>query len=81
MQVSDDGKSFTVLVTAAEVASFNCDWPGSTLKPVRVYFKFDKRTGDLIDIESHGHPVDGTEGTALAHDAQQYGESTLGIVR
>jgi hypothetical protein len=46
---------------------FNSHWPGSTIPNVAVWFEFDSRNGDLVDMKPSD--MDGPEVAALIQDA------------
>ena len=79
MRVHDNGAYFTVTVTAVEVRKFKATWPCSGLPGTRIWFQFDKRNGDLVDIGPYhyAHRIDGPAAAALSQDAQRYGAARL----
>ena len=73
MRCYDNGSLFTVCVSESDVDRFNDRWPGSILSGCYA-FQFDKRSGDLVDLEGTG---DGSELVALSEDACAYGARRL----
>jgi hypothetical protein len=67
MRVREEGTSYTVFVSAREVAEWNMRWPGSSLQGWQS-FTFDWK-GDLADRHGKG---DGPEAVALSQDAREY---------
>lgn len=58
-----------VIVSRAEVAAFNAQWPCSTLRATRAYwFEFDA-SGDLVDTDCPEHD-DGPAALAMSQDCQ-----------
>lgn len=68
------GNNRKVIVPREDVASFNRQWPCSTLRDSRHYwFEFDS-DGDLIDTDVPEHD-DGPAAAAMADDAREYLET------
>ncbi|WLA86885.1 hypothetical protein [Bradyrhizobium elkanii] len=58
-----------VIVSRAEVAAFNAQWPCSTLRATRAYwFEFDA-SGDLVDTDCPEQD-DGPAALAMSQDCQ-----------
>lgn len=80
MRAYDNGCFYSVSVSSDEVRKFRVSWPCSGM-PIRpIWFQFDKRNDDLVDIlpndlEEHG--TDGSALVAMSHDAQAYGKKSL----
>lgn len=78
MRCFDNGCFFSVCCDTTDVYKFARRWPcfGSDDS---VTFQFDKRTGDLVDINPPGRSdkSDGTGLCALADDAKAYGLEML----
>lgn len=74
MRAFDNGSLFSCSVSYREVDAFNESWPCSTLPSQSIWFQFDKRNGDLVDMRPQ---VDGPEALALAQDAQNYAAKAL----
>ena len=70
MRVSDRGAFVRVYVSRQEVREFTDQWPGSNLPDRAVWFEFDKKNGDLVDMEPSD--MDGEDAAALSQDAQEY---------
>lgn len=85
MRFFDQGSHYSVVVTEMDIDRFNDSWPASELRGLRgVTFQFEKRNGDLVDIEyrnGDSEQWDGSALVALSEDAQKYGESRLGKTR
>ena len=64
-------QNLKVIVSRDEVASFNRQWPGSTLRDTRAYwFEFDE-SGDLVDTDCPEQD-DGPAALAMAEDCKAY---------
>ncbi len=72
MRYYDNGCFYSVAVSRAEVEAFKATWPCSGLPDRAIWFQFDKRNGDLVDIRPSD--IDGEDLLALSHDAQAYGK-------
>ena len=59
-----------VTVSRREVEAFKDRWPCSTLPDRAVYFEFDARNGDLVDMRPID--MDGSDVLALSEDAQRF---------
>lgn len=70
MRILDKGSSVIVRVSRQEVVAFNTRWPCSEIPERSVYFEFDKRNGDLLDMEPFD--MDGEAVRALSEDAQKF---------
>jgi hypothetical protein len=77
MKAHDNGCFFSCTVSSQDISKFNSRWPCSRLKCRNTWFQFDKRNGDLVDIEPVN--VDGAELLALSHDAQNYAAKKLNL--
>ena len=76
MRAYDNGCFYSVSVSADEVSAFKDQWPCSGLPDdTSLWFQFDKRNGDLVDLRPSN--VDGDALLALSHDAQAYGKRKL----
>ena len=75
MRAYDNGCFFTVSVSEREVSDFAARWPcfGDSRA---IWFQFDKRSGDLVDMQSDDG-MDGGGVGALADDAKAYGARKL----
>ncbi len=70
----DQGSLYSVSVGAGEVLRWRRGWPASGLHDLdSVWAQFDRRTGDLVDLECNKgscHPFDGPALKALVDDMQ-----------
>ena len=62
---------YKVICTRADVASFNRNWPCSTLRDRSYWFEFDPCNGDLIDTDCPEHD-DGPAALAISQDARAW---------
>lgn len=58
-----------VIVSRAEVAAFNAQWPCSTLRATRAYWFEFNASGDLVDTDCPEHD-DGPAALAMSQDCQ-----------
>lgn len=80
MRAYDNGAFYSVSVGAREIADFADRWPCSGLRSLRsVWFQFDRRNGDLVDLKATGPYEDGPAMLALSQDAQAYARKRLRI--
>jgi hypothetical protein len=80
MKVQDNGCFYSVTVSAFEVDNFNSRWPCSPIPRRSIWFQFDKRNGDLVDIRPGlSQDFDGDALLALSQDAQAHGKKTLAL--
>ena len=70
MRKFDQGAHVRVAVSASEVERFKATWPCSGLPSRGISFTFDKRNGDLVDLNPNS--VDGEAAVALSEDAARY---------
>lgn len=75
MKYMDNGSLFSVIVSKREVQAFKDSWPCSVLPDRFVWFQFDKRNEDLVDLRPWG--MDGADVLALSQDAQAFGLAKL----
>jgi len=68
MRAYGQGAFVRVVASTVDVQAFNDRWPCSTVPERRVSFTFDRRNGDLVDLEPQG--INGTEVVSLARDCQ-----------
>lgn len=69
--------SYTVLVSARDVADFASRWPCCNMPRSRgTWFQFDKQTGDLIDC---AWSRDYSGALALCEDAMWFGADKLAL--
>lgn len=85
VRVYDQGSFYSVSFGADEIARFRSQWPASGLGSLRnVWFQFDKKNGDLVDISCNRrscHRYDGPALAALSQDAQALADRKLGRKR
>lgn len=79
MRFYDKGAYYGVTVGRGEVYAFKRRWPASGLGEGPYFFEFDKRNGDLVDVQGPGASTyaDGPALVALSHDAQAWGQARL----
>jgi hypothetical protein len=77
MKAIDNGSLFSCTVSSAEVSAFNAKWPGSRIPVKSLWFQFDKRNGDLVDMKPSN--MDGPEVLALSQDAQNFAAKKLNL--
>ena len=80
MRYYDNGCFYSVSVSRDEVEAFKASWPCSHLPNKSVWFQFDKRNGDLVDMRPSNLEERGADGSAvlaLSQDAQAYGKRKL----
>jgi len=70
MILKDLGSIVRVCISEFEVYNFKRRFPCSGLPDTRVAFEFEKRNGDLVDMNPYG--MDGPGVAALAEDAWNY---------
>jgi hypothetical protein len=76
MRFHDNGAFYSVSVSAAELRDFAPRWPCSGMRSATrgLWFQFDKRNGDLVDIKGERKAYDDGAVRALSFAAQRYGE-------
>lgn len=72
MKYTDNGSFHSVTVSRSEVIAFKAKWPCSRLPERSIWFQFDKRNSDLVDIKPSNY--DGEDLLALSKDAQDFAE-------
>lgn len=77
MRVYDNGSFYTVTVSRAEVDAFKRQYPCSGLPSRALWFQFDKRNGDIVELSPGSERFDGPALLALSQDAQAYGVRRL----
>ena len=78
MRAFDNGSLYSVQCSRADVEAFQAQYPCSGLPSRPIWFQFDKRNGDLVDIMPDSSRFDGAAGlVALSEDAQEYGRKRL----
>lgn len=82
-RIYNKGLTYGVAFGESEVSSFRSRWPASGLEGLRnVFAEFDKRNGDLVDLQCNRrdcHRFDGGALLALVDDMQSYGKKKLKI--
>jgi hypothetical protein len=74
MRYHDNGAFYSVSVSAAELRDFAACWPCSGMRGASrgMAFQFDKRNGDLVDIDGERAGYDEGAVVALSEDAQRF---------
>lgn len=81
MKAHDNGCFYSVQLSTADVENFKDQWPCNGMPSRPIWFQFDKRNGDLVDMRPANWEERGADGSAmlaLAEDAQNYGKKMLG---
>lgn len=68
----DMGAYIRVTMTADDVARFKRRWPASGLPDHAIWFEFQRKNGDLVDISPGSERFDGPALSALADDAKKF---------
>jgi len=66
------GAYVRVTMTAQDVAAFKRRWPASGLPDRAIWFEFERKNGDLVDISPGSERYDGPALAALSQDAQKF---------
>jgi hypothetical protein len=77
MRAFDNGCFYSVQLTEYDVAAFKAKWPCNGMPQAPIWFQFDKRNGDLVDMQPSDWEKRGADGLAmlaLSQDAQAYGK-------
>ncbi len=80
MKAHDNGCFFSVTILSSDVEAFKDQWPCSGLPVRAIWAQFDKRNGDLVDIEPSNLEERGADGSALLaliQDGQNYAAKRL----
>lgn len=78
MKAHDNGSLFSCTVSSQDISRFKETWPCSGLVCRNTWFQFDKRNGDLVEIEpQQPDSADGSAVLALCQDAQNYAAKKL----
>lgn len=74
MKFIDNGSFYSVSVSARELQDFAARWPCSGMRNATrgVWFQYDKRNGDLVDIQGERPGYDEGAVKALSDDAQTW---------
>lgn len=75
MKAFDNGSFYSCQCSTNDVRMFNSTWPCSVIPNRPMWFQWDKRNGDLVDMKPSD--VDGPEVLALCEDAQKYAKKRL----
>lgn len=80
-RIYDKGSLFGISIGEREIGAFRSSWPASGLGNLRnVYAAFEKRNGDLVELECNRrdcHRFDGEALKALVDDMQCSAEKKL----
>lgn len=82
MRVFDNGCFYSVQLSRDDVDNFKAQWSCNGMPSRAIWFQFDKRNGDLVDMKPSNweeHGADGGAMVALSQYAQAYGKAKLGI--
>jgi hypothetical protein len=79
MKAHDNGCFYSVTISRREVADFRSQWPCSGLPDKAIWAQFDKRNGDLVDMEPDLSSADGGALLAIIADGQRYAANRLGL--
>ena len=80
MKAFDNGCFFSVQCDRFDVMAFKEQWPCNGMPDSPIWFQFDKRNGDLVDMKPSNWEERGADGSAmvaLSEDAQNYGIKRL----
>jgi len=80
MKYQDNGCFHSVTVSRDEVEAFKEQWPCSGIPSRSVWFQFDKRNGDLVDMRPSLESSDGGAVVAMSQDAQAFALKRLEAV-
>ena len=73
MKIKNLGSIIEVSFDAEEIALFNASFPCSGIPARDVFFQFEKKTGDLVDMSDHLREVEnGAAVSALCDDAKAF---------
>lgn len=75
MKAHDNGCFYSVTVSRRDVEDFKEQWPCNGMPSRSIWFQFDKRNGDLVDMVPSNWEERGADGSAmlaLIEDAQQF---------
>lgn len=80
MRAYDNGCFYSVQCCTEDVRQFKSQWPCNGMPTRPIWFQFDKRNGDLVDMVPSNWEERGADGgamVALSQDAQAYGRKRL----
>jgi hypothetical protein len=78
MRYYDNGCFYSVQLNRDDVANFKAQWPCNGMPTAPIWFQFDKRNGDLVDMKPSNWEERGADGgamVALSQDAQTYAKA------
>lgn len=74
IRTRDNGSAYSVSFGEEEIRSFRSSYPGAGMNSLRsIYAQFDRRNGDLVDLQCNNrgcHRFDGPALAALVNDMQ-----------
>lgn len=79
MKTQDDGCFLSVTVSSSEVMFFRQSWPCSDLPSRPIWFQFDRKNGELVDMRPNCFFSDPDAVAALCQDAKQFAVETAGL--
>ena len=82
MKAYDNGCFYSVRCDRLDVENFKYQWPCNGMPNRPVWFQFDKRNGDLVDMGPQAwleENIDGGAVEAFSRDAQTYAKAKLNI--
>lgn len=80
MKLFDNGCFYSVQLSRDDVANFKAQWPYNGMPTAPLWVQFDKRNGDLVDMNPSDWVENGANGSAmlaLIGDAQTYAKAKL----
>ena len=82
MRAYDNGCLYSTQCTSRDVDKFKSQWTCNGMPTAAIWFQFDKRNGDLVDMKPSNWEERGADGSAmvaLSQDAQTYAKRKLGL--
>ena len=81
MRAYDNGCFYSCSVSAADVRAFKRTYACSGLPERSIWFQWDKRNGDLVDVRPNLEDLgaSGSAVLAICEDAQRYATRKLGL--
>lgn len=82
MKAFDNGCFYSTQCSRNDVQAFKDRWPCNGMPTAPIWFQFDKRNGDLVDMKPSNWEDRGADGSAmvaLSHDAQAYAKRRLNL--
>ena len=80
MTTQDNGCFLSVTVSSSEVLFLRQSWPCSGLPSSSIWFQFDRKNGDLVDMRPNCFYSDVWAVNALCQEAKQFAVKTAGLV-